>query len=100
MASMLVFAAAAASTVAPGYAEQGNKKVTKEEFKSDVKAVGKGAKDAAVEVGHQIATGTKKAYKSTKDKIKKDARDGKPGDGSIASKNDALPAVTSGRKPN
>jgi len=100
IALIFVFAAAAASTMTTGYAEEANKQYSKDRFKSDVKAVGKGAKDATVDVGHQVATGTKKAYNSTKDKIKKDAKDGKPGDGSLARKNDALPAVTSGRKPN
>lgn len=73
---------------------------TKEKFKTDVKAVGTGVKDSAVEVGHQVGTGTKKAYRSTKAKIKKDVKDGKPGDGSLAKKNNSLPAVTEGRKTN
>ena len=71
---------------------------TKEKLKRDVKAAGKGVKDAAAEVGHQIATGTKKAYKNTKTKIKKDVNDGKPGDGSIAKKNEASPTATEGHK--
>jgi len=100
IASIVIFAAMATSATTTGHAEEGNKKYTKEAFKSDVKAVGKGAKDAAVDVGHQVAGGTKKAYHGTKDKVKKDVKDGKPGDGSLARKNDALPAVTSGRKPN
>jgi len=100
IASIVIFAAVAAFTTKTGYAEDGNKQYSKDRFKSDVKAVGKGAKDAAVDVGHQVANGTKKAYNSTKDKMKKDAKDCKPGDGSLALKNDALPAVTSGRKPN
>ena len=98
IALIVVFAAAATTTT--GYAEEANQQYSKDRFKSDIKAVGKGAKDATVDVGHQVANGTKKAYTSTKDKIKKDAKDGKPGDGSLARKNDALPAVTSGRKPN
>ena len=100
IALIVMFMVVAAYSTTPSHAEDGNKQHSTDRFKSDVKAVGKGAKDAAVDVGHQVATGTKKAYKSAKDKIKKDAKDGKPGDGSLASKNDALPAVTSGRKPN
>jgi hypothetical protein len=100
IASIVILAAMAASGTTAVHAEEGNKKYTKEVFKSEVKAVGKGAKDAAVDVGHQVAGGTKKAYNSTKDKVKKDVKDGKPGDGSLATKNNALPAVTSGRKPN
>lgn len=75
-------------------------KYSKEELKSDVKAAGKGIKNAAVDVGHQVAGGTKKAYNSAKSKIKKDVKDRKPGDGSLAKKNEATPAVTEGRKPN
>ncbi len=95
-------ALAAAITLATtmGGAAEADTKYTGEEFKSDVKAAGKGIKDAAVEVGHQVATGTKKAYRSAKGKIKKDVKDGKPGDGSLARKNDSLPAVSEGRKPN
>ena len=63
-----------------------------------MKAAGKGIKDAAVDVGHQVGTGTKKAYHSTKAKIKKDVKDGKPGDGSIAKKNDAAPTAIKGHK--
>jgi hypothetical protein len=75
-------------------AADADKKYTKEEFKTDAKAVGKGVKDAAVDVGHQVGTGTKKAYHSAKGKIKKDVKDGKPGDGSLAKKNDAAPTAT------
>jgi hypothetical protein len=79
-------------------AADADKKYTKEEFKTDVKTAGTGVKDAAVDVGHQVGTGTKKAYRSTKAKIKKDIKDGKPGDGSIAKQNDAAPTATEGRK--
>ncbi|MEO8156334.1 MAG: hypothetical protein ABI648_00960 [Betaproteobacteria bacterium] len=82
------------------HAADTDKKYTKEEFKSDVKAAGKGLKDAAVDVGHQVGAGTKKAYKADKTKVKKDVKDGKPGDGSLAKKNEGTPAVTEGRKPN
>ena len=95
----IIVALAAFATTAVNAAD-GNKKYTKEEFKTDAKAAGTGVKDAAVDVGHQVGTGTKKAYRSTKAKIKKDVKDGKPGDGSLAKKNDTLPAVTEGRKPN
>ena len=69
-----------------------------EKFKSDVKAAGRAIKDAAVEVGHQISSGTRKAYHSVRARFKKDVTHGKPGDGSIAKRNDAAPAATKGRK--
>lgn len=94
VASLAAFATKAAN------AADGDKKYTRERFKSDVKALGTGIKDSAVEVGHLVGTGTKNAYNSTKTKIKKDVKDGKPGDGSLAKKNDSLPAVTEGRKSN
>jgi hypothetical protein len=96
--TLFALLAAAALTISAGHAADADKKYTKERFKSDVKAVGKGVKNAAVEVGHEVSTGTKKAYNSTKGKIKKDVKDGKPGDGSLAKKNESLPAVTAGRK--
>jgi hypothetical protein len=77
-------------------AADADKKYSKEEFKTDAKAAGKGVKDAAVDVGHQVGTGTKKAYHSAKDKIKKDVKDRKPGDGSLAKKNDSQPNATPG----
>jgi hypothetical protein len=93
-------AAIAVLALTAAHAADTDKKYTKEEFKSDVRAAAKGVKDAAVEVGHQIGTGTKKAYNSTKAKVKKDVKDAKPGDGSLAKKNESLPAVTEGRKSN
>ena len=71
-------------------------KYTKEEFKADVKSAAKEVKDAAVDVGHQVATGSKKAYNSAKAKVQKDTKSGKPGDGSIAKKNDSQPVATPG----
>ncbi|HKB84119.1 MAG TPA: hypothetical protein VKD04_13075 [Burkholderiales bacterium] len=91
-------AALAALTTTPACAADTDKQYTKEEFKSDVKAAGKGVKDAAVDVGHQVGTGTKKAYRSVKAKIKKDVKDGKPGDGSNAKKNEASPTAVEGHK--
>ena len=88
---------AALATTATSAADK-DEKYTKEQFKSDVKGAGKGIKGAAVDVGHQVGTGTKKAYHSAKTKIKKDVKDGKPGDGSIAKKNDAAPTATKGHK--
>ncbi len=90
--------AAFATTAA--YAADTDQKYTKEKLKSDVKGAGKGVKDAAVDVGHQVGSGTKKAYQSDKAKVKKDVKDGKPGDGSLAKKNESTPAVTEGRKTN
>jgi len=92
-----ITALAAFATTAVNAADA-NKKYTKEEFKSDVKAAGTGVKDAAVDVGHQVATGAKKAYQDDKKKIKKDVKDGKPGDGSIAKKNEAAPTAVKGHK--
>lgn len=79
-------------------AADGDKKYSKEEFKSDAKAVGKGIKEAAVDVGHQVRDGTKKAYHSAKDKIKKDKREGRPGDGTLAKKNESEPTAVDGHK--
>jgi hypothetical protein len=92
-----IAALAAFATTAVNAADA-DKKYTKEEFKTDVKAAGIGVKDAAVDVGHQVGTGTKKAYRSAKTKIKKDIKDGKPGDGSIAKQNDAAPTAIQGHK--
>ena len=92
-------AALAAFATTAVHAADTDKKYSKEEFKSDAKAAGTGIKNAAKDVGHQVGTGTKKAYHSAKGKIKKDVKDGKPGDGTLAKKNEATPAVTEGRKP-
>jgi outer membrane lipoprotein-sorting protein len=92
IASLAVFASGAAS------AADKDKDQKSTGFTSDVKAAAKGIKDAAVTVGTQIGTGTKNAYQGAKSKIKKDTKDGKPGDGSIAKKNDAAPTATKGHK--
>ena len=92
-----IAALAAFATTAVNAAD-GDQKTTQEKVKSDAKAAGKGVKDAAVDVGHQVGTGTKKTYHSIKNKIKKDIKDGRPGDGSIAKKNDAAPTATEGHK--
>ena len=89
-AALAVFATTAVN------AADTEKKYTKEEFKSDVKGAGKGIKDAAVDVGHQVSSGAKKAYHADKTKIKKDVKEGKPGDGDLAKKNDSLPVATPG----
>lgn len=96
VALIAVFAALTALATTAVNAAETEKKYSKEEFKSDVKSAGKGIKDAAVDVGHQIGSGTKKAYRADKAKIKKDVKDGKPGDGSLAKKNDSLPVATPG----
>ena len=100
VALIAIFAALAAFATTAVNAADTEKKYTKEEFKSDVKGAGKGIKDAAVDVGHQVGSGTKKAYRADKAKIKKDVKDGKTGDGSLAKKNESIPAVTEGRKTN
>ena len=100
IALIIAIAAVAMFATTPVNATDADKGYTKEKFKTDVKAVGTGIKDSAVEVGHQVATGTRKAYNSAKTKIRQDVKDGKPGDGSLAKKNDSLPAVTEGRKTN
>ena len=98
--SALIGAMATLAVLGAGAAHPADKdqKYTKEAFKSDVKSAGKGIKDAAVTVGRQVGTGTKKAYRSAKTKIKKDVKDGKPGDGSVAKKNEAAPTATEGHK--
>jgi hypothetical protein len=96
--SIIVTLAAFAATAVS--AADADRKYTREQFKTDVKAVGTGIKDAAVAVGHQVGTATRNAFNGTKTKVKKDAKDGNPGDGSLAKKNDRLPAVTEGRKTN
>lgn len=94
IAALAMFASGTASAAD----KEKDQKSTGANFTSDVKAAAKGIKDAAVTVGTQIGTGTKNAYQSAKSKIKKDAKDGKPGDGSIAKKNDAAPTATEGHK--
>ena len=71
---------------------------TGERVKSDAKAMAHSAKDAAVDVGKQISEGTKKAYKSSKNKIKSDVKSGKPGDGSLAAKNEKMDTAKQGHK--
>jgi hypothetical protein len=69
-----------------------------ERFKSDAKGMAHSAKDAAVTVGKQIGQGSKKAYRSTKEKIKGDVNAGKPGDGSLAAKNEKMKTAKDGRE--
>lgn len=97
IAAGMIAALAAFATTAASAAEAVQKN-TNADIKSDAKAAGKGVKGAAVDVGTQIGTGTKKAYRADKAKIKKDIKDGKPGDGSYARKNDAAPTSTLGHK--
>ena len=94
--ALIAFCATAAFATPAVHAADADQKYTKEEFKSDVKSAGKGMKDAAVGVGHQVGDGTKKAYRADKAKFKKDIKDRKPGDGSLAKKNDSQPVATPG----
>jgi hypothetical protein len=71
---------------------------TGERIKADAKAMGKDAKDAAVSVGKQISTGSKKAYRSTKNKIKSDVNAGHPGNGSNAARNERTQVSKDGRE--
>lgn len=71
---------------------------TGERLKSDAKSMAHEAKDAAVDVGRQIGHGSKKAYKSAKNKIKRDVNSGKPGDGSHAAKNEKQKNAKDGRE--
>jgi hypothetical protein len=96
IALISILAALGAFAITAVNAADADKKYTKEEFKSDVKGAGKGIKDAAVDVGHQVRDGTKKAYKADKAKVKKDVKDRKPGDGTVAKKNDSLPVAAPG----
>lgn len=92
LASLTAFAMGAA------HAADADKHYSKEELKSDVKAAGKGIKDAAVGVGTQVGAGTKKAYRSAKSKVKKDVNERKPGDGTLAKHNDSQPTATKGHQ--
>lgn len=71
---------------------------TGERVKSDARNMAHGVRDAAVDVGKQVGHGSKKAYKSAKGKIKSDVNAGKPGDGSIAAKNEKLKNAKDGRE--
>ena len=71
--------------------------VTGASVKSDAKAMAHQAKDAAVDVGTQIGQGSKKAYRSTKNKIKGDVNAGKPGTGANAARNEAQQTAKKGR---
>lgn len=71
---------------------------TGERVKSDAKAMAHGVKDAAVDVGKQVGTGSKKAYRSAKSKIRSDVKSGKPGEGRHAARNERLKNATDGRE--
>jgi hypothetical protein len=90
--------ALAASASSPSGSTDTDQKYTKEKFKSDVKSAAKGVKNAGMDVARQVGTGTKKAYRSAKAKVKKDVKDGRPGDGSIARKNEAAATAADGHK--
>ena len=68
-----------------------------EKFKSDVKAAGKGIKDAAVNAGRQIGAGSTKAYRAIKNKIKQDLGTAAPAGGGSARKNGTTPEAGGGR---
>ncbi len=95
---LVLLAALTAFALGAAHAADGDKHYTKEEFKSDAKSAGKGIKDAAVDVGKQVGTGTKKAYRSAKSKVKKDVNERKPGDGAMAKHNESQPTATAGHK--
>ena len=92
MKSIFVILAACLALTAHGGETTGQK------IKSDAKSMARSAKDAAVDVGKQIGHGSKKAYKSTKSKIKKDVNSGTPGDGSLAATNETLKNAKDGRE--
>lgn len=71
---------------------------TGDRVKSDAKAMGKDVKGAAVSVGKQVGQGSKKAYRSTKNKIKGDVNAGHPGDGSNAARNERTQVSKHGRE--
>ncbi len=66
--------------------------------KSDARAMAHDARDAAVDVGKQIGHGSKKAYKSARNKIKGDVHAGKPGSGTNAARNEAQRTAKDGRE--
>ncbi len=68
-----------------------------EKFKSDVKAAGKGIKDAAVNAGRQIGAGSTKAYRDVKNRIKRDLRTGVPADAGGARNNGTTARAVDGK---
>ena len=71
---------------------------TGDRIKSDARAMGRSAKDAAVDVGKQIGDGTKKAYRGAKKKMKSDVQSGTGGDGSAAARNERQMNAKQGRE--
>lgn len=71
---------------------------TSERVKSDTKAMARGVKGAAVDVGKQVGAGSKKAYRSTKSKISNDVHAGRPGDGRHAARNERQKNARDGRE--
>ena len=94
MKAFVVFPIAALLCLGSAHAAEG----TGERIKSDAKAMAHDVKDAAVDVGKQIGKGSKKAYKSTKNKIKGDVNSGKPGTGANAARNEDLRTAKEGRE--
>jgi len=71
---------------------------TGDRVKSDAKGFASSVAKATKDVGKQIGTGTKKAVKSIKTKVKNDVKQGTHGDGSAKRQNDKMDTAKAGRK--
>jgi len=71
---------------------------TGDRVKSDAKGFAGSVAKAAKDVGKQIGTGTKKAVKSIKTKVKTDVNQGSPGNGSAKRQNEKMDTAKSGRQ--
>jgi hypothetical protein len=71
---------------------------TGDRVKSDAKGFAGSVAKATKNVGKQIGSGTKKAVKSIKTKVKTDVKQGTPGDGSAKRQNEKMDTAKTGRK--
>lgn len=71
---------------------------TGDRVKSDAKGFAKGVAKATKDVGKQISTGTGKAVKSIKTKVKTDVKPGTPGNNSTRRQNQKMDTAKAGRK--
>jgi len=71
---------------------------TGDRVKSDAKGFAGSVAKAAKDVGKQIGTGTKKAVKSIKTKLKTDVKQGTRGDGSAKRRNEKMDTAKAARK--
>lgn len=71
---------------------------TGDRVNSDAKGFAKGVAKATKDVGKQISTGTRKAVKSIKAKVKTDVKPGTPGDNNARRQNQKMDTAKAGRK--